>query len=455
MTIGYFEGVLLCLLLAGCRPQQPDLPRVNFSHLDHLTENITLEDKTVSVVHIYSNYPDYGWVDAKESGPEGIACVDDAARAAVVFLRDYELNNHKGSLDRARGLLDFVLAMQAPDGQFWNFINQDHSINRDGKTSLKSFGWWAARGVWSLGLGCRVFRGVDTAYAARLGKAVERTFPYVDSLLRNLGKSKRTGEFPVPTWLLYESGADATSELLVGLTEYYQVAPTPWLRSAIHNLAEGMMVMQDGDIRTAPYGLHRSWSTLWHMWGNGQTMALAMAGRAIGDSVLVQSACREADGFYTRLLIQGFKKEMDLSKPGSQVEYEQIAYGVRPMVLGLLRLYDVTHKTEYLFLAGLSASWLLGNNTPGMALYDGATGRCYDGLRNATDLNRNSGAESTIEALMTFIELEQYPRALRYSTFRKVQSDSLSARFTSPGGEAVTVEIDPDRSTFAVRRIKE
>ena len=143
---------------------------VNFKHLEHLTEKIELNSDTVSIVHIYSNYPDYKWIDAKESGPEGIACVDDAARAAVVTLRRFELTHDSSKLAEARSLLKFVAAMETEDGEFYNFVLADHTINRTGKTSYKSFGWWAARGVWSMSLGYRVFKDIDTAFASRLKK---------------------------------------------------------------------------------------------------------------------------------------------------------------------------------------------------------------------------------------------------------------------------------------------
>ena len=80
--------------------EEPSL--VNFKHLEYLTEKIELYGDTVSIVHIYSNYPGYKWVDAKESGPEGIACVDDAARAAVVLLRSFELTHDSSKLAEAR-----------------------------------------------------------------------------------------------------------------------------------------------------------------------------------------------------------------------------------------------------------------------------------------------------------------------------------------------------------------
>jgi hypothetical protein len=441
-------GLVLLMFFASCtqRPQRHSL--VNFQHLDHLTDSVAVEGKQVMIVHIYSNYPDYRWLDAKESGPEGIACVDDAARAAVLYLRDFELNGRKESLTRARGLLDFVMAMQAPDGEFWNFIHADHSINRDGKTSFKSFGWWAARGIWALGVGARVYRRVDTAYATLMGTAVQRSLPHVRDLLKNYGKTAVEAGLVTPKWLFYESGADATSELLLGLIDYYQVAPTPELRDMISKLAEGVRIMQAGDMATPPYGLHRSWGTLWHLWGNSQTQVLAVAGRVLQDSVMISSARLEADGFYSRLVVTGLKREMDLAKPDSAQEYDQIAYGIRPMTVGLLRLYDATGNKNYLRLAGLAASWFFGNNHAGAVMYDAATGRGYDGLRSSTEINKNSGAESTIEALMTLVELEAYPEAVKYLRFVRSKSDTLSAEFLSPEGEHMTLTIDPAGKTF-------
>lgn len=38
---------------------------VNFNHLAHLTERIFLNGDSVSIVHVYADFPDYQWVDAK------------------------------------------------------------------------------------------------------------------------------------------------------------------------------------------------------------------------------------------------------------------------------------------------------------------------------------------------------------------------------------------------------
>lgn len=419
---------------------------VNGSHLDHLTERILFGGDTVSIVHVYANAPGYQWVDANESGPEGIACVDDAARAAVFHLRAYELNKDRASLTKAISLLKFVAAMQAEDGRFFNFILADHSINKEGKTSFQSFGWWAARGVWAMATGCRVLKNVHPAFAAELTSRVARTLPLVRELLGPYGKKKTVGAYGIPTWLLYESGADVVSELMLGLSEYYAVTQDPQVKKFLEQLADGLMMMQDGDITTYPYGLHRSWETMWHMWGNGQTQALATAGALLNNDRMIASAKREARGFYSRLLIGGFFKEMDVAQPEKKQLYEQIAYAVRPMAVGLLRLFDATGDEEYLAMAGLAGSWLFGNNVLGQAMYDSTTGRCFDGIRDSLTVNKNSGAESTIEALMTVLEVSNYPAARKFLDFRKIRQTStsrwLSALFRNASGEEMTIAID-------------
>jgi len=439
LIVGWFS------LTSPC-PQGPTADPVNLAHLRHLTEAIPFYGDTVDIVHIYANYPDYQWVSAAESGPEGIACVDDAARAAVVYLRHYELRGDPTSLQHARSLLKFVLKMQAENGEFYNFVLQDRSINMLGKTSYKSFGWWASRAIWSMALGSRVLSRTDPSFSEMLRTAVRKSFPHVARLLKEYNGTRAIGGYEVSRWLLYESGADATSELLLGLTEYLSVERDPSLNAVIRNLAEGLMTMQDGDVKTFPYGMHRSWETTWHMWGNGQTQALATIGQKLGERSMIVSAEREAIGWYSRLIIGGFLKEMDLRSPEKKAAFEQIAYGVRPMAVGLLRLRDATGKREYLVMAGLAASWLFGNNALNQPMYDPATGRCFDGIQDSTTMNRNSGAESTIEALLTILEVGEYPEAEKYLHYKKARQGATARYiygvFSGKQGEEVTLALD-------------
>ncbi len=446
--------VPLMLAIAGTAAGPGEVPALNFVHIDRLTERISIGSDTVSILHIYANYPDYRWVAAAESGPEGIACVDDAARCAVMLMRSYELNGDRSCLSRARGFLAFVKHMQAPDGEFYNFIRADHSINTTGRTSLKSFGWWASRGLWAMAMGARVFRESDPAFARELESRVAKMIPLARAALTNEGSTKTVSGFTVPLWLLYESGADVSSELLLGLVEYGKISPDDSLRGLITSLARGLMIMQDGSGNTPPYGLHRSWETLWHMWGNGQTQALSGAGLALHDTAMIASAEREARGWYGRLLMDGFLKEFDVARKGPPAEFEQIAYGIRPMAVGLVRLYEATGNGDYLLMAGLAASWLTGNNPASKAMYDPATGRCYDGIRDSLTLNLNSGAESTVEALYTLIEVERYPAAAACLQARKSatgRSGKFSwALFRGPSGSEIILARRSDTGELAV-----
>jgi len=58
-------------------------------------------------------------------------------------------------------------------------------------------------------------------------------------------------------------------------------------------------------------------------------------------------------------------------------------------------------------------------------IYDATSGRCYDGIDSARKINLNSGAESTIEALLTILEVEKNPIANNYlqSVYRKTLNE--------------------------------
>ena len=104
---------------------------VNSSHLDDLYEEINVSGKTLGIVHIYSEYPNYNWVGDDD---EGIACVDDAARAAIFYIKNFQNQDDSESLKKAEELLEFLLYMQSDNGLFYNFIFEDYSIK---KTHIK------------------------------------------------------------------------------------------------------------------------------------------------------------------------------------------------------------------------------------------------------------------------------------------------------------------------------
>lgn len=400
----------LTLFAVGCGSSEPDdpapdptpdPPTFNLAHLDGLGETVQHNGETLRIVHIYANAPSYAWVGDDD---EGIAAVDDAARAAVVYLRHFETTGTASSREKAEELLRFVMYMQRDNGLFYNFIwDNALRINTTHPNSVaNAFEYWAARGVWALGTGARVLKTTNPAFAEQCAEHVRLTYPHLNALLARYGETTTEGGRTLPRWLIGETSADATSELLLGLVALYKATPDADLRTMIDRFAEGIALMQYGSMNTFPYGFHADYPGGWHGWGSSQMQALAEAG-------VTASAVREAEQFYPRLLVNGWLHSIMFD--GTVRTYEQIAYATRGVTVGLLRLHEATGDARYATMAGLAASWFTGNNVADFAMYDGEHGRGYDGINGPGSVNLNSGAESTIEALYSILEVERVPEA--------------------------------------------
>jgi hypothetical protein len=396
---------------------------VNLAHLQRLTEVVEWDGQPVAIIHIYSEAPEYGWVDA---AGEGISAVDDVARAAIVYLNFYERTGESYSLDLARACLNFVLHLQANDGEYYNFVyDRQGTINQNGRTSYKSWNWWAARGQWALAAGLRVFRDVDPQYAQKLQQAYSSGEQALRRAIGPVGAYDDIHGVKIPAWLI-AGGSDVSALALIGLLEYYQVEPNSNTRQLITNLANGIAAYQLGAAGEYPYAAHPSSTAstaVWHAWGSHQSHALAWAGRLLNRQDWIESAKLEADTFFVRLLASDFINEMmPMPKRGGQ-----IAYGTQVIVSGFWSLYQATGEEKYARYAGLAASWLFGNNMAEVAMYDPGTGRGFDGIEGPTPqrVNRNSGAESTIEALYTLMLVDRDPISSRYLGYLAVQTPTL------------------------------
>jgi len=93
-------------------------------------------------------------------------------------------------------------------------------------------------------------------------------------------------------------------------------------------------------------------------------------------------------------------------------KFSQIAYIIRPMVYALLEAYNVTADSTYAIKAGKAAQWFVGKNPAGEVMYNPHTGIFYDGIENEKLINKNSGAESTIEGLLSLLKMSQNRIAL-------------------------------------------
>lgn len=461
----YCIGLAGLLLAASPASAQPTA-WFNLAHLDFLGEDVVVDGDTARFIHIYAESPDWRFVGDDD---EGIACVDDAARAAVVYLRHFEATGDAASRRKAVRLLRFIRHQQAESGLFYNFIwdralrpNTEHANSRADGVS-----WWTARAVWALGVGAEVLAQSAPVEASASLAAVRRVEPHLDRLLARYGETAvreesgpagRPTSAPYPLWLVNEIGGDATSELLLGLVALERAAPTPAGARRVRLFADGLARTRRGDLRTFPFGGFASWPGSWHGWGNSQTQALAEAADAglVSDSSR-DAAVGEANTLFAHLLVEGWQHEM-LFPTGSAREFEQIAYAVRTVAVGLVRLHALTGEDRYAVMAGLAASWLTGNNAAGAVMADPETGRGYDGILSPTRVNPNAGAESTIEAQFALFEVDQVPAAARWlgATGSAPRTAIVGGRtvrlraFRATDGTAALVLLDPDADATAV-----
>lgn len=404
--------------VATPRPTPPTIDNplkdglVNLAHLQRLTEIVEWDDEPISLVHIYSEAPDYNWVDA--SG-EGIAAVDDVARAVLVYLAFYERTRNQDALALARAGLNFLMRLQTEDGEYYNFVlDREGTVNKDGRTSYKTWGWWAARGQWAVAAGYRIFLDQDPDFAARLEEAYLLGEQALRDSIGPVGAFEELHGEKIPAWFV-GNGSDLSSLAILGLLEYYAEKPNSRTQQLITNLANGVAAYQLGGPGEYPYNAHPSNTTstaLWHAWGSHQVHALARAGWMLERQDWIDSARQAVDTFFIRLLATDLINEMlPLPKRGGQ-----IAYGMEVITSGFWELYQATGEEKYARYAGLTASWLFGNNMAGVQMYDPHTGRVFDGIDgpSAYRVNRNSGAESTIEGLYALMLVDQDPIASHY-----------------------------------------
>ncbi|MGH2499868.1 MAG: hypothetical protein ACRDF0_07250, partial [Candidatus Limnocylindria bacterium] len=115
--------------------------------LAHLTRPLPAAGDRACAIAVYASEADEH-LAAADTGFEGVACVDDAARALVLLCDLWDRTRLASLRTWADGLADFVLYMQDRDGRFVNFV-LDWSGRRNtfGLTSRAGGRFWQARGL--------------------------------------------------------------------------------------------------------------------------------------------------------------------------------------------------------------------------------------------------------------------------------------------------------------------
>ncbi|MFH0881358.1 MAG: hypothetical protein V2A56_00055 [bacterium] len=424
MAFGVFFAANLSVYAEGTAATS--CGRINLAHLDHLQSVVMLNGEEVRVVQIYSEAPDYHLISDSD---EGFTCVDDVARAARLYLLLYNQEKNPVYLEKARGMLKFVMAMQATDGEFYNFLLPGPVINMSHQNSVKAIDWWSARAFRALAEGYEVFMAADPEFAGKLRAAVQRTLVR----LRTYDPAKGNGE--------YELGYDAAAEFLSGFVAWYRVTNDKEMLPTLNRFADWVMQGTRQPTAEFPFTVHKPWRNLWHAWGQTQVEALANAGALLGNPEWIASARAEAEGWQRWLLVRGGLNYLEFNDSSYEKEkqFPQIAYDFNSMVQANAALFQATGDTAFAWTAVLAGSWFCGNNPAGVEIYDSATGRGYDGIVGPGEINRNSGAESTVEALMAMAQLYDLPVNRKALSVRQSDQEGMDSAVFSGNGWTITL----------------
>ena len=305
-------------------------------------------------VAIY-DHPD-GAVVARESGLEGVTCVDDVARLLSVLCDVWERARLPWLERWARGLLGFVLWMQQPDGTWLNFVTGwDGEKNLHGITSRSGQNFWHARALAGVAKAAAVFDDEPARAAYRLGlsrAAGDDAPPDIRALhLRTL---------------LLDPDAD--------------LALARRWADEIASCREGLVLKNSAFEVGEP-----------HLWAHIQEGVLASASARLGEPALLETAVRSAAEVILPAIERGF------------VGRTTIPYEVSSCVAVCDALQAATADARWASAGADARRWFDLRDASGAAVYDRGTGRVADGVDDGR-VSANSGAEANICAAEALLE---------------------------------------------------
>lgn len=284
---------------------------------------------------------------ARESGIEGVACVDDAARAVVLWTDLWSRTKLPVAREWVDGLLAFCRWMQLDDGRFVNFILDWSGVrNLDGVTSRPAgSSFWQARGARAMAKAWRVLGDERARVDYQRARAC------------------------------FDEGPVASDVRAVQVLAALDAGDPP---ADIARWCEDIVSQRNGDTLVDSHDAAEP-----HLWGHIQEGVLAMAGRALDRPDLIDIARRSADAYLVPLIDGGF------TLPTVQ------PYGAASAAFGMGRLAEVTGDAGYAAAARDARAWFDGRNPARLRVYDRDAGRVADGV-DGRHLNPHSGAESNV-----------------------------------------------------------
>ena len=321
--------------------------------LARLTRSYPAAGPDAAAVAVYAGSADE-LIPARESGVEGVACIDDSARLLDVLCRAWTRTGDVTVERWARGVTAFVLWMQEPDGRWVNFVyDWIGTKNVSGLTSSVGENFWHARALGGLASAWKSFGDRRALESFRRGfehACVKPAPPDVRSLHILAGLRMRS-----------DLDGERTRSLI-----------RDWTYAIAESRIDGVL-MNTADERGAP-----------HLWAHIQEGILAALAGPLDDPRLLEIARTSAERLLVPIVRDAF--------PGPRTS----PYDVASAAWSLERLAAVDGGT-WIGLAADARAWFDGRNTAGLPVYDRTRGRVADGIDDGR-ISGNSGAEANLAA---------------------------------------------------------
>lgn len=354
-------------------PAEDELRRIPgvLRHLYRTTDAFTHDGARIPYIYIYTRRPGQQHGEnlyelapplhayfAQDSGPEGIACVDDVARAVVLALQVYALTGASAARNMACDWLRYVVYMQRPDdNRLLNFIlDRVGTRNEGGQTSFPGGEPWTIRALHAFATSWRVLHDEE---------ALHRFWHTI---------------FPASGNLPY------TARYALAVMDIYETRPDRGLRRWIEDICDEIIASGPGYFRNqcgkdevALYDYH-------------QLYAVARAGALLPHHDYLAACEQTVQRLVEPVVRHGFYHVFPTERD------HQSVFDVSSLAQGLEALYVATGNDHYRDLALQCCAWLDGNNPAGAPVYDPQTGRCHDNVNLAGEIAPTTGAESAIEA---------------------------------------------------------
>jgi glycosyltransferase involved in cell wall biosynthesis len=345
-----------------------ELPLLNVAHMLNMT------DDTGILQHAIFTVP---------NSSEGYT-TDDNARALIVSSlldEDPVRTSLLGTSQLSNRYLAFLwLAFNTETGRFRNFLGYDRRWLEE-VGSDDSHG----RALWSLG------KVLSNSRNAGLRGAAGRLF-----------------EAAVPATLAFTSPR-AWAFCILGMQAYLDWFPGDRVIQGVRNTLANRLL----DIYERSHSSTWRWFEKSLSYSNARlSQALILAGwrgdnqrmiEAGMDSLkwLVAEQHRDDPEVFVPIGSNGFFIE------GSEkARFDQQPVEACATVSACLEVYKLTEEGQWFDEAQRVFHWFLGKNDLRVALYDGTTGGCRDGL-HPDRINENQGAESTLSFLMALLEMQE------------------------------------------------